>query len=302
MQPCNAELEKIKFPALAQQKIDGMKLVIKIKQGTIEVLSRSMKPIVNEWLVDQVTGMFRPVDFLMNTTIEVEAQNGGLFTASKGLVSAKYREFGDLKLHVFDAIPGLVDLPYRKRHAVSSEIVNTIEDPRVVLVDSIKVHNHQELRDVCEVNSNNPSLDGTIVRQAESPYKAGKRTTTEGFVVKIKNQDDMEVIITGFAELMHNENEGRTNELGRTARSTSKEGLVPGNTLGAFICQTADGKEVRVGSLEGVTKPERQKFWNQRDKLMGQLIKITYMSLSEYSVPLHPVFVGFRSPLDLDAE
>ncbi len=46
-----------------------------------------------------------------------------------------------------------------------------------------------------------------------------------------------EAVIVGYTEKMHNANEAKKDNLGRTERSSCKEGLVPTGTLGALICQ-----------------------------------------------------------------
>lgn len=299
MQPCNANIDKIEFPCIAQKKIDGMKMIIRSdNNGGIELLGRSMKPITNQWLHEVFREVFAEFLQLKHFVFEGELQAGGHFENCDGLLSAKHRAFDDVVFWIFDEITD-TDIPYRDRYAHVCTTVEMLNNSMVRAVPSFVVKDMETLMYLHDRFESDPMLDGTIVRWAESTYKAGKRTENEQFVVKIKNQEDMEVEIIGFKELQHNTNEGYTNPLGRTERSTSKEGLIGGDTLGAFICKTSDGQEVSVGSFRGMTREEGQRLWKIRDELIGKLIKIKYMRMTQYGVPLHPVYLGFRDPLDL---
>ena len=46
----------------------------------------------------------------------------------------------------------------------------------------------------------------------------------EGYLLKVKRFVDGEALVIGVTEPMHNANEAKTNELGRTARSHKKAG------------------------------------------------------------------------------
>ena len=303
MQPCNADLDKIQFPCVAQRKIDGMKLIIRSNnKGGIELLGRSMKPITNRWLHEKFTEVFAEFLQLKHFVFEGELQAGNSFEKCDGLLSALYREFDNVVFHIFDEISD-ASLPYSTRYQHAALAVKMLENPMVQLVNNFPIKDMESLLTFHMMNEVNPALDGTIVRQMEMEYKAGKRTVNEGYVVKIKNEDDAEAEIIGVYEKMHNGNEGYTNPLGRTERSSAQAGKTGLGTLGGFDCIYRGGKEpieFSIGSFKGLTDEQKQVLWNRRDQLPGLLIKFKFMRITKYGVPLHPVYLGFRDPIDLD--
>jgi len=303
MQPCNADLDKIQFPCVAQKKIDGMKLIIRSdNKGGLELLGRSMKPITNQWLHAKFTEVFAEFLQLKYFVLEGELQANNSFENCDGLLSTSYRAFDNVVFHVFDEISD-ASLPYSTRYQHAAVTVKIVKHSMVQLVTNFPIRNMESLLAFHMMNEANPSLDGTIVRQMEMEYKAGKRTVNEGYVVKIKNKDDAEAEIIGAYEKMHNGNEGYTNPLGRTERSSAQAGKTGLETLGGFDClyHTSDGPvEFSIGSFKGLTDDQKKTLWRRRHELPGLMIKFKFMRITKYGVPLHPVYLGFRDPLDLD--
>jgi len=97
---------------------------------------------------------------------------------------------------------------------------------------------------------------------------------------------------------MHNGNEATTNALGRTERSSHKDNKTGLNSLGGFECRDVhSGVEFKCGT--GLTADDREKLWKDRDGLIGKLIKYKFFPIGSKDKPRHPVFLGFRSKLDL---
>ena len=300
MQPCNADLEKITFPCLAQKKIDGMKMIIRSdNHGGMEFLGRSMKPITNQWIIEKFSAIFEDIAGLSGWVFEGELQAGDSFESCDGLLSAKYREFDDVIYHMFDEISDM-SLPYSDRWSVVAATVGVLNHPMVMTVYGLRIKDMDSLMLFHDINDRDPGLDGTIVRWEDSAYKPGKRTENEKYVLKIKDFQDIEVEIVAVNELLHNHNESFTNSLGRTERSTAQDGRVGGGTLGSFTCQMSSGALFSVGSFRGMSRDTGRELWNRREELSGKQIKIKYMRLSQYGVPIHPVYLGFRDPIDLD--
>ncbi|MDI1360650.1 hypothetical protein, partial [Methylotenera sp.] len=114
---------------------------------------------------------------------------------------------------------------------------------------------------------------------------------------KIKRFEDAECTIVGFEELMHNDNEKVTNELGRSQRSTHAAGLVPMDTLGALKCLTDDGVPFNLGS--GFDTEERAHIWKNRDSYLNTRYKYKFFPIGTDVAPRHPIALGPRSPLDV---
>jgi len=140
--------------------------------------------------------------------------------------------------------------------------------------------------------------EGIILRDPGAEYKYGRSTAKQGHLIKVKRFTDSEATIVGFEERMHNANEAKTNELGRTQRSSHQENKVPTGTLGALICRdTETGFVFNVGT--GFSDLLRQDIWDGRKQEMGRLIKYKYFHIGVKELPRHPVFIGFRDPSDI---
>ena len=73
--------------------------------------------------------------------------------------------------------------------------------------------------------------EGVMLRSPTGPYKQGRSTLKEGYLLKVKQFTDAEARVIGFDEKMHNANEADVGELGQTKRSSHAENLIPtGNT------------------------------------------------------------------------
>ena len=279
MLACEANLKALKFPVLASPKLDGVRALV--RDGV--VLSRSLKPIPNR----HVQMMFgRP---------ELEGFDGELILgdpthpeAYRRTVSAIMSIEGDpdVDFHVFDRWDR--DYPYNE---VALSYGLTIP------VCSTPIHNMEELEEY-EVALLDKGYEGVMLRDPQSPYKFGRSTAKEGYLLKLKRFADSEAEIIGFEELMHNHNEATLNETGHHERSTKQDGLLPADTLGALIVRDIhSGVEFKIGT--GFTAAERQKFWNLMAPIRGALVKYRYFPTGSKEKPRFPSFQGFRHQIDL---
>ncbi len=138
--------------------------------------------------------------------------------------------------------------------------------------------------------------EGAMIKAPEGKYKYGRSSVKEGLLLKLKLFKDEEFKIVGFECKYHNANEAKTNELGRTARSTSKEGMIPVDTLGVLYLSTKDGVEFGCGS--GFDDATRKELWEQRESLVGKYATVKYFDQGGYDVPRFPIFKGIRNEMD----
>ena len=140
--------------------------------------------------------------------------------------------------------------------------------------------------------------EGIMLRDADAKYKCGRSGTKNPELQKVKRFVDNEFEIIGWEPKYTNTNEAKTNELGRTARSTAKDGMVALDTMGSLILCTSKGDTFSCGS--GMTDAIREDLWERRETLMGQLAKVKYFDVGNgYNVPRFPVLVGIRHKDDL---
>lgn len=143
--------------------------------------------------------------------------------------------------------------------------------------------------------------EGVMLRHPDGPYKHGRSTAKEAWLLKVKRFEDGEARIIGFRALMHNANEAKRNELGYLERSSHKAGKVGKQTLGALIVKDLKtGVEFDIGT--GFTADQRQLLWSVGDNLIGRVVKYKSQPTGVKEKPRFPVFLGFRNAVDMDAK
>jgi DNA ligase 1 len=286
------DLKQVKFPVIGSFKLDGVRALI--KDGI--VLSRSLKPINNLHVQkmfknlpegtdgELVQGLPYGDDVMQRTTSAVNSRSGE----------------PDVKFYVFDnfLLPG----GFANRiTAASFRLAENLNfDSNVILIEQRMLHNLVELLDM-EQEALTAGYEGLIIRSLGGPYKFGRSTFKEGYMLKVKRFVDAEAKIVDSYELMRNENEATTNELGRTARSSKKENLVPAGVLGGFEVVGINGEfkdvQFRVGGK--FKAAERAQWWKIRKTLLGSVITYKYFPISCKDKPRFPCFKSFRSLTDM---
>ena len=287
-----ADLDNIKFPVYASPKLDGIRC--SIVEG--RALTRTLKEIPNRHIFRELS------------TVGLNGLDGELILGSptsktvyNETVSAVMRHEGEPKatFYVFD----LHDVPqatYRHRFDTLLDSLPGLQQQSgidITVLPQTLVHTNDELL-AMEAIVVEQGYEGLILRHPESPYKYGRSTLKEGYLLKVKRFEDSEAEIIGFEEEMFNGNDAQTNELGRTKRSTAKAGLVGKDTLGAFLVRDIK-TNVQFAIGTGLTAAERQRYWHGRTSLVGGLVRYKYFPVGVKVAPRHPVFLGFRDKRDL---
>jgi DNA ligase-1 len=139
--------------------------------------------------------------------------------------------------------------------------------------------------------------EGLILRDPRAPYKMGRSTVKEGYLLKLKRFMDAEATIVDCFEREHNGNEAKTDELGRTKRSSHKSGKTGRGDLGGFVLRTSEGVQFSCGT--GFSDAERAEYWANRDQVVGRIAKYKYFPVGVKDAPRHPVFLGWRDERDM---
>lgn len=140
--------------------------------------------------------------------------------------------------------------------------------------------------------------EGICFRTPNSPYKWGRSTLREGWLIKMKRFVTSEAVIIGTEEEMANNNPSAYNELGYAERSSHQANMVGKGRLGALVCATSDKQTFKIGT--GFTTPMREDFWQRREELIGQIVTYKHQPHGAKELPRIPVFLGFRNKIDLD--
>lgn len=266
-----AELDKLQFPMLGQVKWDGIRCGVTPERGPI---TNTLKTLPNDFIRERIAHLtYHDGEIITYTDGAIDPLN---------VVQSKVMSKDgtpDFRFMCFDHFEHVKE-PYWKRierlaTAPSYAVINTIEDL-----------NHYEESIVALGH------EGIMLRCPNSPYKFGKATVKENWLLKIKRMHDMEGIVVGFVELMLNENEQTTDDRGLAKRSDSKNGKVPGNTLGAMIILLSTGITFELGG--GLSDELRLEIWNNKMKYLTQIVTFKYQRIGPNGKPLLPVFKAFR--------
>lgn len=308
MLAANAAESEFQFPAFASAKLDGLR-------GTVHregLRSRSMKPFGNA-----ATAKFfsHPalVGFDGEMIVGMPNAKDCFARSTSGLRNGAH----DPKavFYVFD----IFDMPasYRTRFETLQKRVAALPaqfKDRVVVLPQVEVHSLAELLKF-EQSALRLGFEGLIVRSGFALYKQGRSTVNEGALLKLKRFVDAEGELLGIVEQLQNQNEAMRNEVGRTHRSSAKDGLVPKGTMGALVLRDLEsGIIFSVGT--GFDDAKRAEFW----KLCGvrvdiqatdngkisawtskrpMIIKYKHFEVGAKTAPRFPVFLGERIKEDM---
>ena len=281
-----ADFSKIKYPVYASPKLDGIRC--SIVNG--KALSRTLKEIPNRHIFNQLS--IPKLNGLDGELIVGSPTSKTCYTDSVSNVMA-HDKVPDYTYYIFDVHGN--DFPYSQRREQLRDWdtypaqVQVLEQALIECEADMLEYEAEKVAD---------GYEGIILRAPNAPYKHGRSTVNEGYLLKVKRFEDGEAVIIGFEEEMHNGNEKKTNELGRGHRSTAAGGLTGKASLGAFhVRDRVSGIEFAIGT--GLTAAQRQDYWGDQRALMGSLVKYKFFPVGVKVAPRHPVFLGFRSPADL---
>lgn len=278
MLAAKADLTKLRWPALASPKLDGVRAIV--INGV--VMSRSLKPIPNLH-VQKLFGKRNSLD----GELIVGAPTSK--TCYNETVSGVMRVEGTppVHFHVFDSI-AKPEARYGERRPMVEGLNNYWEVPQLTV---------NNLDDVLELEDRwlAAGYEGLILRDPNAPYKFGRSTVKEGYLLKLKRFIDDEFEVIGFEERQHNGNEATKNELGRTKRSSHQENKTGRGDLGALVLKHPCGS-FNCGT--GFSDEQRYEIWDNKAKYLGRLAKIKHFEIGAKIAPRHPVFLGFRNDID----
>lgn len=272
-------LEDIDYPVIATPKLDGIRCLL--IDGV--AVSRALKPIPNKFIQDRLKG-------LHGFDGELMLKSRGDFNNVQSAVMSVHGE-PDFELVVFDKYLRPMD-PYSQR---LSEVIAMDDHPRLRPIEQELVL-QEEVLDALYDKWLSEGYEGAIVRDPLGPYKFGRSTLRQGWMLKLKTFHDAEAIVIGYEELLHNDNDATINELGYQVRSSHGANKYSSGQLGALIVKF--GSEVfKIGT--GFDREQRIRYWNNREDLIDRLVTFKYQELSSYGVPRFPVFKGFRDRRDV---
>jgi hypothetical protein len=283
-------VDKIKFPAYAQMKMDGMRFNAIVRDGKCEFRSRNGKEILLLGNLEQeFIALAGSIDCVFDGELLVmldgdhqfadrQTGNGILNKANKGTISAK--EAAMVHATVWDLIPyvqfvdGYCGTPYSKRYSTLEAIVSKQKSSgkKIWNVTSTIVQTLEEAQEIFQ-GYLAEGYEGIILKDGNGVWE-DKRAKHQ---IKFKGELECDLKIVAIEE------------------GTGKYA----GMLGAIVCESSDGKiKVNVGS--GFNDAHRK---NLGKEILDKIVAIKYNSriknkLGEESLFL-PIFVEIRDDKDI---
>lgn len=266
----------LNWPLMATPKLDGIRCIIVNGQP----LSRKLKPIPNKHAAALLKTLPDGLDGELMCFGKTFNETQSLLMSEEGTPDFTYC--------VFDYIDA------NKNYVERIDILRRLTLPAwTKLVLPITVDNEQQLL-ALEKKILRAKYEGVMLRKPSSPYKYGRSTFKEGYLLKLKRFKDSEAEIVGFEEKMKNNNTPTKDELGHTKRSSHKANKKPAGTLGKLIVQ-----DVKTGILfsigTGFNDKLRKHIWKNRKKYKGKIVNYIFQDVGMKNKPRFPSFRGFRN-------
>lgn len=294
-----SRVEALTYPVLVSPKLDGIRCLC----NGLNVLSRAFKPIPNAYITSCLTGRVEP-ELWMDGELMLRDTSASFQNVTSAVMSRDGSP--DFIYHVFDLVLD-ASTPYVARLKMMEFWLKrqpTRIQKRIQIVKHRLVTSPEELTNV-EGQYLQDGYEGLMVRSMDGPYKNGRSTEREGYLLKLKRFVDAEGEVIGFEEAQTNLNAPERDATGAVQRSSAKAGKIAKGTLGAFVVRVDfDGPNdedltFRIGTGIGLTAQLRQEIWNNQAKYLGKTLKFRYQEQGTKDAPRIPSFQGFRDPIDL---
>lgn len=267
--------EKLQFPMLVSEKLDGVYcLAIKLsgrvgiysRTGELFTSMRHIEKILTEILMDDEVIIFEA--YAPNT---VQSTISGWCRDTKEQHPVLMAVCHDL-LFLCELVAG-GSVPYANRSALLKLRVDTCRHTTgtrgtywtVSCVDQKSVGSLKEAQDYAD-HIIEGGGEGAVLRNPSGLYSPGKRNQD---IIKIKQGVSYDLKVIGFQE-------GRGKYTG---------------TLGALICRWRDGKNVVVS---GMTDDQRKLWWHAPGGILGKIVQVDAMRESSKGLLREPRFKGIR--------
>lgn len=282
------DLTKVKYPVLLSEKLDGIRM--SVHDGVC--MSRSMKPIPSK-VVQEKFGKAEYNGF-DGEIIYGNKNAPDVFNKSTRVCMSHSLPDGldinEINFYVFDTIgaEGYADRWWN---------IKPDSDNNVIKLKIFIVQNEGEVSEL-EQEFLAMGAEGVILRSCDGPYKQGRSTLKEGYLLKVKQFTDSEAVVIGFEEKMHNGNEATVGELGQTKRQTLMENMVAMDTLGSLhVRDVKTGVDFHIGT--GFNDQQRQEIWDNKAYWFGKIVKYSHFEAGAKDKPRFPVFLGERMKEDM---
>lgn len=271
--PKDDELQKrIEFPCYAQPKLDGMRCIAVIQDGSCTLWSRSRKQIHTVPHIAESLAKKFPEGKVI---LDGELYNHDYRNSFEDLISILRKDAPDaeglykvVEYHVYDCVEvGLVDrritpeTPFKARFAAIHALLVPGSVPGVVVVATDLCTSMDDLHSFYE-HCVDAEYEGSMARNGSAPYECDKRSK---HLQKMKPFHDDEFPILDV-------NEGRGKDAG---------------TAATFTCQLPNGETFRARLK--ATYAYRKQLLEKPELWKGKKLTVTLKRLTQDGVPYLPI-------------
>lgn len=286
------------FPLMASPKIDGFRALV--ADGVVQ--SRSGKPIPNR-IVQEMYGscVFEGCD----GELAVGPTNAPDLMQRCGKLMSPDATFepGELSFNVFDqwSLSDGYNVRFLSAHSREHGYCGEWKRRGASCIPHVTLLSMDEL-EAYEAEQLSLGYEGVMLNDPNGKYKNGRSGKKQPELVKVKRFTDDEAIIIGYTEMMHNDNEAKKDELGKTKRATLQEHMRPAGVLGSLRLRGETGTFKGVEfDCSGFTAEDRREMWSSRQSLIGKLGTYKHFeAVGAKDKPRQPVWKGLRDPIDTD--
>lgn len=271
------DISTLKFPAFASPKVDGIRCLVleayqpdslaEIKKNayTYSRINEEFKLLKNIQIRSCLKTLPRGLDGEIITLDNTGVSNTFSDIQSKVMSKSIKTAFQYL---IFDYLPNeQTHVPYFER----CKLLSALDLPFFcTLLPQTRLDSVEQLEEY-EAQVIAGGYEGVMLRKIDAPYKQGRSTFNEGYLLKLKRFEDAEAEVIGAEELVrehHGEHTGM---------------------LGALQCRYND---VLFNIGTGFTDLQRKSFWMARHKLPKHCT-FKYQKHGTKDAPRSPVFKAF---------
>ena len=274
---------KLRFPFLASPKLDGIRCIIRGH----EVLSRSLKPIKNKFIVSKLQDM----EDTDGELIVGSQTAGNVFNrTTRGVMSIEGAP--EFWYHAFDTFKD-PSMRFVDRHAqidAQHKHVAIVPHTHIWDLNGLSLYEDKML---------DLGYEGLMLRGINSAYKFGRATERENSLWKLKQFTDGDLCITGILEGAANNNPALRDQLGGTSRSTHAKNMVPNGLVGTII-----GTDLKTGELLHISPGKmphdvRSYYFRHQHQLIGKIAKYKCFGYGSLDVARFATFQGLRDETDI---
>lgn len=267
------DLSTLKYPLLASPKLDGVRCLI--WKGV--AYSRNAKPIRNHFVQAWAKDLHNlDGEIIVGSPTDPHC----LANTQSGVMS--FEGEPDFKFFCFD----------RPERTTLEATEKDTARPRVLLLSQNLVHNSADV-EFEETEALREGYEGLMLRDPSGPYKHGRSTLREGYLMKLKRFQDGEATVIALEEGHSNQNELERDELGRAKRSKVSSGLTPSGMVGTLIVNDPTWGALRLAPGT-MTHAERIALLASPASIVGRTVHWRSFGYGVKDKPRFPRYYGVR--------